>query len=105
MTDWHSLCPLDHLSPDAIEPFTVNGVEVIAVLDSKGTPKVYRDLCSHQDVKLSDFGEITPERELICHAHAAKFCLAQGTALCHPGKDPLTAFPCKVEDDQLWVCI
>lgn len=105
MSGWHQLCKLEELAEDQIASFALQGNDIIAVIDKAGEPKVYRDLCSHQDVKLSDFGEITEERELICHAHAAKFCLKTGGALCQPATEPITSYPCKVVGDTLEVLL
>lgn len=105
MSGWQQLCRLDELSEDEIASYSLQGHDIIAILDKAGEPKVYEDLCSHQDVKLSDFGEITPERELICHAHAARFCLKTGSALCQPASEPIKSYPCKVDGDTLHVLL
>lgn len=103
MSNWQRLCATSELSADEMFAATLGGIELIAVLDQNGAAKVYKDLCSHQDVRLSDFGEITADRELICHAHAARFCLSDGRALCQPATAAITAFPCKIEGGELWV--
>lgn len=105
MTNWQRLCAITELDADEMFAATVAGYELIAVIDSHGTPKVFKDLCSHQDVRLSDFGEITPERELICHAHAARFCLADGRALCQPATEAIVSYPCKVDGEDLLVLL
>lgn len=105
MSTWQRLCAVKDLKADDMVPATIAGYELIAVLDASGAPKVYKDLCSHQDVRLSDFGEITAERELICHAHAARFCLADGRALCHPATEAIESYPCKVAGDDLMVLL
>lgn len=103
MTEWQKLCKIEDIDPKEILALSIGGVELIVVMAMDGSPKVFQDLCSHQDVKLSDFGEITEDSELICHAHAARFCLADGKALCHPATTPIVSYPCKVESGQLWV--
>lgn len=105
MSNWQRLCEVKDLSEDDMVAATIAGFELIAVLDGSGAPKVFKDLCSHQDVRLSDFGEITAERELICHAHAARFCLADGRALCQPATEAIASYPCKVVGDELMVLL
>lgn len=43
----------------------------------------FLDECTHQPVKLSEFGEITGGL-LMCHAHGGVFDLDQGGAVCAP---------------------
>lgn len=105
MSDWHKLCVLTDLDRDDIFALTVADLDLIVVLDGEGEPRVFKDLCSHQDVKLSDFGEITAERELICHAHAARFCLKDGAPLCHPATSAITPFPVKVENGAVFALL
>ena len=62
----------------------------------------YKDLCTHQDVKLSDFGELIAG-EIVCHAHNGKFCLENGKASCLPAREPLTSYDISIEDGKVYL--
>jgi nitrite reductase/ring-hydroxylating ferredoxin subunit len=66
----------------------------------------FRDQCSHQPVKLSEFGEIRAGRILICHAHGGGFDLGcRGQVVCGPPKADLEMFECHERDGQVAVII
>ena len=58
------------------------------------------DQCSHQDVKLSEFGELQSGL-LLCHAHGAVFDTQDGRPLCFPAKSALNRVPLKLEAGQV----
>ncbi len=77
-------------------------MEVI-VIRRLGKLHCFRDLCSHQPVKLSDFGELQNGR-LICHAHAGLFDIENdGRVLSGPPLEPLCAIKCGEDSNQVWV--
>ncbi|NRA65487.1 MAG: Rieske 2Fe-2S domain-containing protein [Pseudobacteriovorax sp.] len=64
----------------------------------------YFDRCSHQDVKLSEFGSLT-DKILVCFAHGVEFDLTSGQRLSGPQCGNLSPIPCKVEGGDIWVSL
>ncbi len=88
----------------AIVPRTVSGVDVI-LIRRLGQIQCYLDQCSHQPIKLSEFGEITAGR-LVCHAHGGTFDLdSKGRVVCDPPVDALTSVECAEVSGQVFVIV
>ena len=98
MTDslWIPVGPLDAIPMDEIVPFAAGDQAWVLIRTLEGLA-VFIDVCSHQDVKLSDFGEIQ-KGVLICHAHGAAFRCDTGEELCFPATAPLFKAPFKIEE-------
>lgn len=83
---------------------TVAGTEVI-LIRRLGQLQCYLDRCSHQPVKLSEFGEVSGGR-LVCHAHGGTFDLdGKGRVLCDPPLDALTPVICSETAGQVFVSV
>lgn len=66
----------------------------------------YTDACSHQPVKLSEFGLLAPEGILMCQAHGACFDVAkEGVALCFPARENLEPWKTRVHGSNLQVLL
>ncbi|SMF06757.1 Rieske (2Fe-2S) protein [Pseudobacteriovorax antillogorgiicola] len=98
---WYNICKFDELQSDVLQRFELPA-QAIVVVKSDDKVSAFQDRCSHQDIPLSDFGQIQ-DGEIICFAHGAKFCAADGKVLCAPATAPLKAFPCKVESGVVMV--
>lgn len=73
---------------------TIGGRDLIFVRSS-GQIRVFDNLCSHQPVRLSEFGEVS-RGHLMCHAHGGLFDIERGGAVLQgPPCDPLRAYPCQ----------
>jgi len=67
----------------------IAGKDVI-LIRRQGVVQCYVDECTHQPVKLSEFGEVTGGR-LVCHAHGGTFDLDnKGKVICDPPYEALT---------------
>ncbi len=99
---YSKLCPVDELRPGEIKGLEIQSIPILVVIQDG--VRCYYDRCSHQDVKLSDFGAII-DNGIVCYAHGARFCPLTGKELCEPAKDPLLSIPSKVEAGFLWVDI
>ncbi len=62
----------------------------------------FLDECTHMEVPLTE-GEASPDLVITCSAHGAKFDLRTGKVLSMPATEPLTVFPVRVEDGEVWV--
>lgn len=78
------------------------GEKGIVLLRYQGGLYAYQDRCSHQDVRMSDFGDVK-QGKLVCYAHGARFALANGAPIGHPASIPIPCYPVKEEQGELWV--
>jgi nitrite reductase/ring-hydroxylating ferredoxin subunit len=88
----------------AIVPRTIDGQEVIFVR-RQGKVLCYLDQCTHQPIKLSEFGEVMGSR-LVCHAHGGTYDLDRdGAVVCDPPMDALKSFLTQEGQGQVFVFI
>lgn len=87
MSEWIFVGALQDMPENEIIPFSHHAGDYILVRRGEEV-SAFVDLCSHQEIKLSEFGEIQ-RGVLICHAHGAAFDCHDGKALCFPAKSPL----------------
>lgn len=85
----------------------LTGVEAEGVLvclaNVEGAVYAFADKCSHRDFPLSN-GELdTDECTVSCEWHGARFDVRTGAALCLPATRPIPVYPCRVEDDAVYV--
>lgn len=73
---------------------------VVFWVESLQAPVCFVDRCSHQDIKLSDFGRIE-DRSLVCLAHGARFSLPSGDAEQFPACVALKKVGLLVDGDML----
>lgn len=101
MSGWVRVTALDKLKDRQIVPFEIEEKPIVLV---RMGDKVmcYGDFCTHQDVKLSEFGEIEKD-ELVCWAHGAHFDVCSGKALCYPATEALRSYSVKVEEGVVFV--
>lgn len=72
----------------------LDGKELIFIR-RQGKVQCYEDQCTHQPVKLSEFGEVMGGR-LVCHAHGGTFDLdKEGAVICNPPFDALKSYVCE----------
>lgn len=82
----------------------IAGKDVI-LIRRQGVVQCYVDECTHQPVKLSEFGEVVGGH-LVCHAHGGTFDLDnKGKVICDPPYDALTGFICDEVSGQVSVFI
>jgi nitrite reductase/ring-hydroxylating ferredoxin subunit len=91
---WVRVGALEDMAEDQIIPFS-NGKDDWIIIRRGETATGFVDVCSHQDIKLSEFGEIQ-RGVLICHAHGAAFDCRDGKELCFPATSPLRAIPLRI---------
>lgn len=101
--DWQVACQRSELSEQAPLLFCeVGGIPIIICLLSDGSIACYKDKCSHQDVRLSDFGRRHEDR-LLCLAHGAIFELSTGAAIRGPACEGLESFETSVDKGEILV--
>jgi 3-phenylpropionate/trans-cinnamate dioxygenase ferredoxin subunit len=101
---WTHVCSTAELLPGEMKvAFDAVTGTPIAVFNLDGRFYALEDRCSHEDFELSA-GHFDPARgEVECVLHGARFDVRDGRALCAPAHTPVTTFPVKVEDGQVFV--
>lgn len=93
-------CALADLPPDA-----ALGVEVgdlpVAVVRSGGEVFALHDVCSHEEVPLSE-GDIY-DHTLECWLHGSCFDVRTGKPTGPPATQPVATYPVKIEDGDVFV--
>lgn len=75
----------------------------IAVVRSQGRVYAIEDVCSHENVALSE-GEVE-DATIECWLHGSRFDLATGRAIGPPATQPVPVYPVKVEDGDVYVAL
>ncbi|MBS1154612.1 MAG: Rieske (2Fe-2S) region [Proteobacteria bacterium] len=78
------------------------GGRPVAVFNIDGAFYAIEDLCSHQEVNLSE-GELDG-LTIICPGHGARFSLVTGEALSPPAYESVLTLPVRVKDGVVQVC-
>ncbi len=100
----HQVGGISEFPEGTIVARTVAGTDVI-LIRRHGHVQCFLDQCSHQPIKLSDFGEVSGGR-LVCHAHGGTFDLDRnGAVVCDPPLTALTPVACDEAAGQVYVTI
>lgn len=94
------VCTLDDLWEGEMEPFTVNGHEIVVVCAEGGEIKAFQGVCPHQDIALAE-GQFDGKK-LICRAHLWQFDAATGKGI-NPDDCALAEYPVKIDGDDVYV--
>jgi 3-phenylpropionate/trans-cinnamate dioxygenase ferredoxin subunit len=76
-----------------------NGVPVCLVRLASGEVFAISDLCSHEEIELSD-GELDGE-DVECPAHGSRFNVRTGEVSGLPAEDPVATYPVTTEDGKI----
>ena len=91
---------------DIPDPGTI-GVQVgdlpVAVVRAEGEVFALRDVCSHEEVPLSE-GDVY-DRTLECWLHGSCFDLRTGAPTGPPATSPVPTYPVKVAGDDVYVAV
>lgn len=90
------------LAPGTAETRSISGREVIVARAQDGQYHVVAALCSHASLSLG--GGRIRGASIVCPHHGARFCLKTGKVLGPPAHEGITAYPTRVEGDEvmLW---
>ncbi|WP_141734528.1 Rieske (2Fe-2S) protein [Oligoflexus tunisiensis] len=103
MKEWIAVGALLDMPENEIIPFSHLSEDYILIRRGDSV-SAFVDLCSHQAIKLSEFGEIQ-QGVLVCHAHGAAFDCHDGRELCFPATEPLQSRPTRITAGQVEVQI
>ena len=99
-----ALCPLGDVPSGAARRFEVAGLRIAVVRLGDDVYALY-DVCSHQNVPLSE-GDVDPdERTIECWKHGSQFDLATGEPLSLPATQPVPVYDVSVDDGQIVVVL
>ncbi len=94
------VCTLDDIWEGEMEPFTVDGHDIILVCAEGGEIKAFQGICPHQDIALAE-GKFDGKK-LICRAHLWQFDASSGKGI-NPDDCALAEYPIKVDGDDIYV--
>jgi 3-phenylpropionate/trans-cinnamate dioxygenase ferredoxin component len=95
-----TVCALDDLVPGATRRVDV-GSRSIAIVRIGDDVYAIGDVCSHQEISLSE-GEVdAEERTIECWKHGSEFSLETGEALTLPATRPVPVYDVRVDDGQV----
>jgi 3-phenylpropionate/trans-cinnamate dioxygenase ferredoxin subunit len=98
--EFHNVARSGQIPEGVVRRMFVGDVE-IALSRSDGTVHATSNYCSHLDCLLSS-GKATAEG-LLCSCHGSVFDYESGEPLCPPATRPITVFPVREDDGQIWV--
>jgi 3-phenylpropionate/trans-cinnamate dioxygenase ferredoxin subunit len=76
-----------------------NGVPVCLARLASGEVFAISDLCSHEEIELSD-GDLDGE-DVECPAHGSRFNVRTGEVSGLPAEDPVATYPVTIEDGKI----
>lgn len=94
-----ALADLDGDTP--LRRVEIDGVPVCLARLANGEVFAISDLCSHEDVELSD-GDLDGE-DVECPAHGSRFNVRTGEVSGLPAEEPVPTYPVTVENGQIFV--
>ena len=97
---WLRACPLAEI-PDGAAVRVEFGDEPVCLVNTEGEVFAIRDVCSHQDVPLSE-GDIEGTT-VECWLHGSRFDLRSGKPTGLPATVPVPVYETKIEGDDVLV--
>ncbi|HMG40142.1 MAG TPA: non-heme iron oxygenase ferredoxin subunit [Acidimicrobiales bacterium] len=98
------ICAFDELEPNTARRFDVDGRH-IAVVRLDDDVYAIGDVCSHQNISLSE-GEIhTGEKTIECWKHGSEFSLETGESLTLPATKGVPVYEVVVDGDDVLVVV
>jgi 3-phenylpropionate/trans-cinnamate dioxygenase ferredoxin subunit len=98
------VCALDELAPGTARSVVVDGTRV-AVIRIEDDVYAISDVCSHQDVALSEGEVLCDDREIECWKHGSTFSLVDGEPQSLPATKAVPVYEARVVDGQIEVVV
>jgi 3-phenylpropionate/trans-cinnamate dioxygenase ferredoxin component len=95
--------PAADIAPGTVVAREVNGTPVAVVHCEDGTYHAVYDVCSHQEVPLSE-GEVDG-CTLECWLHGSRFDVHTGEPTGLPATEPVPVYPVEVRDGDIYVSL
>ena len=100
MANWVKVATVGECPVGMLKGVTADGTSVV-LANVEGTICALEDLCSHEDLPLSD-GELEGN-EVICLYHGARFDACTGARKTLPAIRPVQSFPVEIRDGEIYV--
>ena len=97
---WERACALADI-PDGAAVRVEFGDEPVCLVNSEGEVFAIRDVCSHQDVPLSE-GDVEGTT-VECWLHGSRFDLRTGEPTSLPAYEPVPIYPVRLDGDDVLV--
>ena len=102
MTEFQRACALADLPAEGVIGVEVAGTPV-AVVRAGGEVFALRDVCSHEEVPLSE-GDVY-DHTIECWLHGSCFDLRSGKPTGPPATKPVATYPVKIDGDDVLVAL
>jgi 3-phenylpropionate/trans-cinnamate dioxygenase ferredoxin subunit len=102
MSDYQLACAAADVPDEGALRVVVGGIP-LAVVRSEGELYAIFDVCSHQDVPLSE-GDVEAGT-IECWLHGSRFDLATGRPTGQPATRPVPVYPVKIDGDDVLVAL
>ena len=102
MTDFQRACAVDDVADGSAIRVTIDGIPV-AIVRSSGEVYAIHDVCSHEEVPLSE-GEVY-DGTVECWLHGSRFDLVTGRPTGLPATQPVPVYPVKIDGDDVLVSV
>ena len=102
MSEFHRACALSQLPDKGAIGVEVAGVPIV-VVRTEGEVYALHDVCSHEEVPLSE-GEVY-DQTVECWLHGSCFDVRSGKPTGPPATKPVATYPVKIEGDDVLVAI
>jgi 3-phenylpropionate/trans-cinnamate dioxygenase ferredoxin component len=90
---------LDDVKPGELKQVDAGGVPVCLARLESGEVYALSDICSHEEIELSD-GELDGE-DVECPAHGSRFNVRTGEVSGLPAEDPVATYRVTIEDEKI----
>ena len=100
MAEFQRACAVDEVPEDGAIHVEIDDTP-IAVVNSDGEFYAMRDVCSHEEVALSE-GEVD-HGTLECWLHGSRFDLATGKPTGLPATRPVPVYPVKIDGGDVYI--
>ena len=103
MTLEYRVAALEDIEPGSLRRVDPNGIPVCLARLLSGEVHAISDICSHEEIELSD-GDLDG-CDVECPAHGSRFDVRTGDVSGVPARDPVAVYPVRVEGDQVFVSL
>jgi 3-phenylpropionate/trans-cinnamate dioxygenase ferredoxin subunit len=104
MTTIERIGPLDDLKPGTARQVII-GPHRIALVRIDDDVYAIGDVCSHQDISLSEGEVLCEEKSIECWKHGSTFSLEDGHPEALPATKPVPVYEARVTDGQIEVVL
>src|SRR4051812_7188160 len=101
MPQEYKVAALDDIEPGQLKRVDPGGVPVCLARLLSGELHAISDICTHEEIELSD-GDLDG-CEVECPAHGSRFDVLTGAVSGVPAREAIGVYPVRVEGDQVFV--